>query len=144
MPYALLDLELTEPLPSVQLEDDETGLAIVSRQGGYVVGFSMHEARAGSYVRPEELHAFLDPNPVDPPVLDVTATDRPAITVAICSHDRADLLRECVTALLALIAGPEEILVVDNAPSDHRTRDLADCRADGALSQHRITRKRPC
>jgi glycosyltransferase involved in cell wall biosynthesis len=53
----------------------------------------------------------------------------PRVTAAVCTHDRADLLARCLASLVALRergapgAPRLEILVVDNAPSDGRTRD---------------------
>ncbi len=124
MPYALIDVEVTRPLPRLQLGVDESGVAIVSRRDGCVIGFSIHEARPGSAFEPDELGALLDPAPVDPAVLDSTGPDRPTITVAICTRDRAELLAECLAAVLALEQRPDEILVVDNAPLDRHTHQL--------------------
>jgi len=52
----------------------------------------------------------------------------PSLTVAICSKDHPLDLARCLECLMALRAeedgGDFEILVVDNAPSDGRTREL--------------------
>ncbi|MFN2607332.1 MAG: glycosyltransferase [Acidimicrobiales bacterium] len=125
MPYALVDVELTEPLPELRLATEHTGLAIVSRRHGHVVGFSLHPLDRGRRVRPADLGPLLDPAPVEPAVLDGPADGGPTVTVAICTRDRPDLLGECLAALAALDAPPDEVLVVDNAPSDDRTRRLA-------------------
>lgn len=124
MSYALVDVEVTEPLPSVQLAEDEAGIAIVSRRGGHVVGFAIHSLLPGTHLRPAELQALLDPAPVDPPVLDAVPSGGPSVAVAVCTRDRPELLAECLAALIPLHAAPGEILVVDNAPSDDRTRQL--------------------
>lgn len=125
MPYALLDVELTEPLPPVELSGEQAGIAIVSRRDGHVVGFAMHELPPGTYLPPAELQALLDPSPVDSAPLDPDPGRGPTITVAVCTRDRAELLAECLAALVALDPAPDEILVVDNAPSNDRTRALA-------------------
>ena len=49
---------------------------------------------------------------------------RPALTAAICTHDRPLLLRRALASLIAQRDAPAEILVVDNAPSDGRARAL--------------------
>jgi GT2 family glycosyltransferase len=46
------------------------------------------------------------------------------ITVIICTRNRTDSLQRCLTSLTSLVCQPAEILVVDNAPPDERTREL--------------------
>ena len=49
----------------------------------------------------------------------------PSCTVIICTRDRPEYLDQCLTAL-ALVDYPNfDILVVDNAPSDSRSKDIA-------------------
>ena len=43
-------------------------------------------------------------------------------TVVVCTKDRPDDLRRCLKALAPFAAASVELLVVDNAPSDDRTR----------------------
>lgn len=124
MPYALLDVELTQPPPALQLGPDQTGVAIVSRRDGRVVGFALHPLAPGTPLPPAEVESLLDPVPVEPAVLDDAAGRGPTIAVAVCTRDRTELLGECLASLLALQPAPDEILVIDNAPSDQRTRDL--------------------
>ncbi len=124
MPYALLDVELTQPPPPLQLGREETGVAIVSRRDGRVVGFALHALAPGAPLQPDEVAALLDQAPVEPAALDGASGSAPTIAVAICTRDRTDLLAECLASLLAQEPAPDEILVIDNAPSDHRTRDL--------------------
>jgi glycosyltransferase involved in cell wall biosynthesis len=47
-----------------------------------------------------------------------------AISVIICTRNRAPQLRRCLQQLQALACVPAEIVVVDNAPSDSSTRDV--------------------
>jgi glycosyltransferase involved in cell wall biosynthesis/GT2 family glycosyltransferase len=124
MPYALIEIDLAETPPPVRLGATETGIAIVSRRGGAVVGFSLHARAPGTTLASDEVRALADPEPVVPPQIPAAATGAPSITVAICTHDRTELLRACLGSLLALAEGPYEILVVDNAPSDDGTRAL--------------------
>ncbi|HKI00690.1 MAG TPA: glycosyltransferase [Thermoanaerobaculia bacterium] len=46
------------------------------------------------------------------------------LSVAICTRDRPAMLRRALDSLAAQSAPPDEILVIDNAPRDGRTRDL--------------------
>ena len=47
------------------------------------------------------------------------------LTVALCTRDRPELLRRALASLAAQTPPPAEILVIDNAPADGRTRDVA-------------------
>lgn len=49
---------------------------------------------------------------------------QPRISVVICTRDRPDYLSVCLEAIQQLKYGNLEVLVVDNAPSNERTRDL--------------------
>lgn len=46
------------------------------------------------------------------------------VCIAICTRDRPTLLSRALASVLAQKAAPAEILVVDNAPSDHATQAL--------------------
>jgi hypothetical protein len=46
------------------------------------------------------------------------------ISIGVCTRDRPDDLRRCLESLAALPDDGQELLVVDNAPSDERTREL--------------------
>ncbi len=48
----------------------------------------------------------------------------PSVSVVVCTRDRPEQLRTCLASLFALRTPPRQILVVDNCPSDARTRDL--------------------
>ena len=65
-------------------------------------------------MRDEQLDAVSHPpeGPADPA----------QVTVAVCTRDRPDDLRRCLTAITALEPPAGDVLVVDNAPSDDRTR----------------------
>lgn len=47
------------------------------------------------------------------------------VTVAICTRDRPERLRRALASLAMQCPAPAEILVIDNAPSDGRTRAVA-------------------
>lgn len=60
-----------------------------------------------------ELPATLDPARVES-----------SITVVIATRDRPATLERCLASVRATRPGPAEVIVVDNAPSDDRTREL--------------------
>lgn len=74
-----------------------------------------------------ELLALAEMRPDPPPE---AAAVPLRLTVAVCTKDRPDLLARCLESVLAAleVAGPEvigDLVVVDNASSDHRTHDVA-------------------
>ncbi len=46
------------------------------------------------------------------------------MTVAVCTRDRPTQLARALASLVAQVPPPAEVLVIDNAPADHVTRDL--------------------
>ncbi|MCJ2541347.1 glycosyltransferase family 2 protein [Thermostichus vulcanus] len=50
-----------------------------------------------------------------------------SVTVAICTRDRPEELKQCLESLLKLDYPSLEILVVDNAPSSSETQELIRC-----------------
>ena len=124
MAYALVDVELTAPPPSIRLAAGDSGLALVSRRSGRVVGFALHELAPGTTLEPHEVAALLDPDPGDGRAADPDAP-APSVTVVVCTRDRPELLARCLEGLAAQVPPPAEVLVVDNAPSDDRTAKLA-------------------
>ena len=121
MPYALVDVELNGPCPAVALGPGETGVALVSRRDGRVVGFALHERPAGAVLAPVEVAALLDPAPGPGPAPELDPAPGPSITVAVCTRDRTELLGRCLEGLRSLDPPPDEVMVVDNAPADGGT-----------------------
>jgi GT2 family glycosyltransferase len=61
--------------------------------------------------------------------------DGPSITVAICTHDRPDVLREAIKSVCAQRYPRLRILVIDNAPTSARTREVVSMFA----AEHDVT-----
>lgn len=57
---------------------------------------------------------------------ELSAASEPSVSVVVCTRDRPQDLEPCLEALGALSSPPLEILVVDNAPSDDRTRRVCE------------------
>ena len=124
MSYALVDVELTAPIPALQLGDGQAGVAIVSRREGHVVGFAVHPLAPGTTLAADEVAALLDPAPGQLPPAAAPGRTGPRVTVAVCTRDRTALLAQCLDALLPQVGDADEVVVVDNAPSSTGTRDL--------------------
>lgn len=139
MPYALVDVDVCDPLPGVQLAPRETGVGLVVRRRGRPVGFVLEALPAGSRLSPEQVDRLIGrecaATLVREAVLDElggrvgwrdAAPAPPRLTVAVCTRDRAESLRRCLDSVAAVLRSPGdvEILVVDNAPSDDRTGAL--------------------
>lgn len=139
--YRLLELDLAAPLPVLDFAPGENGAGLIFRHNCRLLGFAL-EPRAGrAALSPEDLtriaarecgtallaaqlRAQLPALPAPGPM--------PSVTVAICTRNRPESLARCLASLAALDPAPAtltegfEVLVVDNAPPDNRTRLAAE------------------
>ena len=138
------DLELTAAIPSL-VDVPSLGVRCLVRIAGRPVGIvDLHEStdRIDAEVLAAAVWAELRPaiaralthlgagvpdhlaskglpvpaTPMAPPVDD-------SITVAIATRDRPETLMRCIASVLSARPAPAAIVIVDNAASDHRTRD---------------------
>jgi GT2 family glycosyltransferase len=134
MPVAYDDIEVTQPLPTIQLDDNESGLAILARYHGCPVGFWLDTLPRGARVTPEMLSARIAVEAGAAISLAQMRSEagrvarddgRVTVTVAICTRNRPERLERLLGSLMqaGVAAHPNrvEILVVDNAPPDDRT-----------------------
>jgi glycosyltransferase involved in cell wall biosynthesis/GT2 family glycosyltransferase len=121
VPYALVDVELTAPSPTIGLGPEDSGVGIVVRRDDRVVGFALHHAAPGSTLTPATVAELVGPHDHRRPPAPADDGPTPSITVAVCTRDRPDLLGTCLDALLRQV-DPGDVVVVDNAPTDDRTR----------------------
>jgi glycosyltransferase involved in cell wall biosynthesis len=56
-------------------------------------------------------------------------TDRPSVSVYLPTHNRADLLAECISSVLAQTWSDYELIVVDDGSTDHTPEVLAESAA---------------
>jgi hypothetical protein len=140
MAHAIVDAELSEPLPDIALGAEEDGLAVLLRSAGRPAYFALYPLPPGARMSGDELWELVRHEAApdllglairdaiaQPPSRPVAAAD---VTVAICTRDRTALLRECLDSLLALGPRAPAVLVVDNDPPDGATRALVsslDC-----------------
>ncbi|MDZ8223198.1 glycosyltransferase family 2 protein [Nostoc sp. ChiVER01] len=155
MSYSIIEIEVTQPLPTISLSNRDTGIALILRRKDRPIGFLMKALPASSQITPENLSQFiaeeagakllqesireeltaLEHQQEDAGIRvhgDTTPASLffkiplPSLTVAICTKDRPENLARCLQSLLNLqpSAWEWEILVIDNAPSDERTKEL--------------------
>lgn len=126
MSFTIVGLDLDTGPQAVELDAPVEGIAIVSRRDGRVVGFAIHATGTRRRFDADEIAALADPAPLTEPALRRAHGPVPRLTLAICTHDRAELLDTCLGSLGRQTEPPDEILVVDNAPSDARSAAVVD------------------
>jgi glycosyltransferase involved in cell wall biosynthesis len=138
--YPLFDIEVTYPLRDLPLSTGDSGVAILVRRKGVPIAFWLQEVNGIQRIPAEELARKISSEAGEKIVAETIREEMrfssspvclPSLTIAICTRDRPEgvqrlvrSLREQMAALPKGSAG-YEILVVDNAPSDERTRELA-------------------
>jgi len=137
MSYAIVQLEVTQPLPAVTLTADHNGVALVLRRRDRLIGQRLQAIATPCTLAPTQLEQWIA-EAVGPKLLQESLRDElqpqptpvntPTLTVAICTKDRPDNVARLLSTLVPLqVVGDEpqfEILVVDNAPSDDRTQGV--------------------
>lgn len=134
MSYQIVEIEVTKPLPQIILTSEETGVALLIRFQDRAIGFIIQKAELNSTIDSEVLTQLIAKE-VGSKILqeqiraELTSSLKnklvfPSLTVAICTKDRTDNLARCLNSLLPFQQSELEILVVDNAPSDERTKNL--------------------
>jgi GT2 family glycosyltransferase len=61
-----------------------------------------------------------------PSTTTLAAMGQESVSVVVCTRDRPDMARQCIEHVLRLDPEPLELIIVDNAPSDGRTKELVD------------------
>jgi glycosyltransferase involved in cell wall biosynthesis len=134
MHYKLTEVELTQPLTSLELAAGENGAGVLVRRKGRPIGFLMQEAAGKKTWRSEELSLWianeLKTKIAEEAIREVLTSSGPgrsfpSLSVAICTRDHAAIAKRCLDSLLPLQkAYGFELLVIDNAPSDQATAQL--------------------
>jgi glycosyltransferase involved in cell wall biosynthesis len=135
--YAVTSLEITTPLPEIELEKDQRGLALLLRRNDRPIGFILQPLAPATTLGPDELSGLISAwcgvglledklreELLEPAVPSV----RSSVTIAVCTRDHPELLAKCLRSLARLRNAHDgasfEILVIDNAPLDEDTRRL--------------------
>jgi GT2 family glycosyltransferase len=137
MPYTIAHIELTQPLPTVKIPADHSGMALILRYRDRPIGLLLQALPPDSQIPPVQLEPLIAQavgvkllqEQIRTEILPLTIREGfPRLTVAICTKDRPDNVARLLRSLLPLqssdLRSQFEILVVDNAPSDDRTKDL--------------------
>ena len=145
MGYSFHEIELTHPIQAVDVPEACGGLAFVVRRAERPTGFVLFRCTETKpmVLEPEEVARILDGERNGVVLRDVSlnsgglssetpvqhrSNTLPTVTVAICTRDRPEELARCLESIRNLRIPPgvpaPEILVLDNAPSSERTRDL--------------------
>ncbi len=145
--FRLTTIDLARPLPRIVLDDDESGLGLTILLDGRPIGFVLRDLPSGAVLEADAVARLLGPTErlallrerIRRELLagEVVPAPRslPTLTAVVCTHDRPELLARCLSSLAAVRAAARsagsslELLVVDNAPSDERARDVV-ARAD--------------
>jgi GT2 family glycosyltransferase len=135
--YRIIHIDLEQPLLPVTVPGGYSGLAFVVRYHDFPLGFFMEGLPAGStltskdlaarmlrnvgaYVVREQIYEQLKKTP--------NGSGFPTFDIAICTRNRTDLLARCLQSLVKVVddhpSRSSRILVIDNAPSDDRTKQL--------------------
>ncbi|HXJ39073.1 MAG TPA: glycosyltransferase [Bryobacteraceae bacterium] len=137
-PYQKVTIDVEQPLPEIRIPRDHFGIGVFLRRAGKPIGFFQNSFAAGTVLTPDHLAALIlkraGADIVRSGMRKVgTPGDEtwPAITVAICTKDRACSLEPCLESLMRVRFREDDaepkfaVMVVDNAPSDGSTRELA-------------------
>jgi len=164
-PALMMDVELTEPLPSVSYDGRRRRVWVLGRLYGEPVGSCLLRLNAGG-LAPGQLAALLWPQLREPVAArfavaglpkpgtltgqGLTAdpaqwpfllrrrevlAEAPLISVVVCTRDRADRLEVCLRHLDRQEYPRFEVVVVDNAPTSDAVRVLVEARR-GLVNYH--------
>lgn len=138
MSLPIFDLEITQPLPNLQLAEHQPGFAAILRRHNRPIGFILHPSIAEKWISATDLDRLIGEE-IGPKILQETLreelnwttpiTDYPSLSIAICTKDRPVLVERCLRSLQSVVADHSsaiEILIIDNAPSDNSTKTLVE------------------
>lgn len=137
MPYALADVELSEPPRAIRLGPGETGLALTARWHGRPCGFSIRPLPARTALDAAEVGRIADEAGGHQALIERLRSETrgpgatvplPPVTLAVCTRGRPAEVARLLASLGGLDAPADEaldltLLVVDNAPPDNATRE---------------------
>ncbi len=135
--YQMLEVEVCNPPKSIVVPEDACGLAVVLRLDDKPVGFFMEALPPGAVLESDQLAARILKHAGEQIVSErayeelrggLDCSDFPALDIAICTHNRPDVLARCLTSLRrtgVMTARSVRVLVIDNAPPNDRTEGVA-------------------
>lgn len=124
MPFRVVEIELSQPLPSFRPSEDGRGVFALLRWHGRPVGLLRHPARAGD-LSPQALQAKLAGLVVIPDDSAPSTSGKVPVSVVVCTRDRPQDLHNCLEALRPHHQAGHQVIIVDNAPSTRAAAELA-------------------
>jgi len=132
--YLLADIDLAQGLPRLALTPAQDGVGIVVRRERRPIGFVLRALPPGTALTPADvarlLGALANGMAAEDTAPAAVAGRTPTLTAVICTRNRPEMLARCLASLHELARTPAaarvrlDILVVDNAPSDDRSREI--------------------
>lgn len=150
-PIKVIDIELSQPIPTIEGLDGYMGVQGLVRLHGVPLGYvkapiSLGKCTAATLSKlileehnwaiicqlirnglasPDRPTEFTLENLINLPPVEFEG-EWPLVTVAVCTRDRPDDIKLCLEAIAQLDYPNLDILVVDNAPTTESTKDLID------------------
>jgi glycosyltransferase involved in cell wall biosynthesis len=138
-PFHKIRIDIDQPLAPVEVPPGYYGIGVFLRRNGKPIGYFHKSVAPGTVIDPQALSEIIIAHAAKDIVrstlrrpASADEAEKPRVTVAICTKDRAWSLEPCLSSLFPLQfpdqgdAPQFEVLVVDNAPSDCSTRDLVN------------------
>jgi GT2 family glycosyltransferase len=134
MPTAILDLDLQRLPDRLDVPPACQSASILVRYGASPLGKVVLPVRDGRVVAPDLPALLIEAcgmrywmaraREAAGMERDIPSGRMPSLSIAICTRERPDDLRRCLTAVTALPDSGQEVLVIDNAPRTDRTRQV--------------------
>lgn len=135
MRYALATQELTAAVGRISLQPDDSGLGLLLRRQGRPLAFILRRLTPSTTLQPEEVGELITRSAAYEMLADSlrnellpapsSRSELPTVTVAVCTRAREELLEACLSSVLQLSHGRDdinpEVMVVDNAPPNDRS-----------------------
>jgi glycosyltransferase involved in cell wall biosynthesis len=134
MAIRVLEIELTEKIEDLPVNPNYRKCRILVRYAKYPIGWIQLSCRDNKIITADEIikavgkqiswnvvKSFLEKNCQ----LSIPSLKFSPISVVVCTRNRPHFLAHCINSLLRLSYPYFEIIVVDNAPSNDETKDLA-------------------
>ncbi|HYF22043.1 MAG TPA: glycosyltransferase [Caulobacteraceae bacterium] len=142
MSYRLVEVELTRAPEPIALGPEDHGLGLIARWKDRLVGFEMLKLDPGAVLDAEAVTELAERKfgarvvaaEIEAELAEARpafAASPPSLTVAVCTKDRPERLERLLRSLEPVVRdgggfAAVEVLVVDNAPSDERTREAVE------------------
>jgi glycosyltransferase involved in cell wall biosynthesis len=135
----IFHVQIEEPLCDIHVDEGYTDVMVIVHFGQAVIGHVWMPARPtisanaqweaiawrlGNFIWRYKLRELIQgaaPGNGAAP----SAAPAPGAAVIVCTRDRPDHLRACLKTISELRTAPQEVVVVDNAPSDDASREVA-------------------